>query len=483
VQDRDRMFEALDAPPLAERLAAVRAAAGGPAWLVGGSVRDLLAGGRPPLDIDVALSTDAFDAGRALASALGGSFVALDEERRTARVVADGGVTFDLTTTAGGPIEADLARRDFTVNAMAVALDGIHVLLDPFGGRADLAARVVRAVSEAALAEDPARVLRAFRFAATLEFAIDADTLEMARRHAPGLAGVAGERLCRDLALLLAAPRAARAVTLADEAGVLGAVLPELEAERGVTQNAYHHLDVLGHSLEALRRLELLLDYLPALAGDDAPRLSAFLAEEPVAERPRTALLKLAVLLHDAGKPPCRDVRDGRVIFYGHPNAGADLARVAAARLRLSSRETEELARYVARHMTPVDLLAHPMTPRREARFFRREGECGLALLLLSLADAEATRGPAADPSGVDRLRAFATTMIADYYAWAEPRLAEPLLVDGVTLMRTFQLAPGREVGALLALVRDAQDAGELASRDDALRLVREALAEGGTRG
>ncbi len=455
------------------------------AWIVGGTVRDLLAG-RPslPLDVDVAVRGDASALARSLADETSGAYVPLAAAFGTVRVVGKDGTTYDVSGTNGAPIEDDLGRRDFTINAMAVALPdmaagGTAHVVDPFGGLRDLRERVVRMVSEAPLAADPLRLLRAFRFSATLGFGLDPLTLDAIRRLAHLADRPAPERTARELFIVLGTAEAAAQVRTMDEVGLLDNVLPEVALMRGVTQNAYHHLDVLGHSLEALEHLETLLADLPALVGDEhAPRLSAFLFDQIVPDRSRAALLKFAELLHDAGKPAMREVREGKVTFYGHTKLGAGMVRAACERLRLSARETTEAVTWVDRHLVPADLVkTRPLTERRCARFFRRNGEGGLALLLLSLADDMATRGPSSDPASLDRTREFIREMTAAYYGWAEDRIEEKPLVNGHDIMRATGLAPGPGLGRVVAAVREAQLDREISTSDEALALARDVAA------
>jgi putative nucleotidyltransferase with HDIG domain len=459
---------------------------GDEAWLVGGTVRDLLAG-RPslPLDIDLAVRGSAPPFSRALADLTRGAYVPLASAHDTVRVVGDDGTTYDVSGTGVRGIEEDLARRDFTINALAVALDdmaggGAAHVLDPFDGLRDLREHVVRMVSEQPLASDPLRLLRAFRFSATLGFAIDPLTLDAIRRLAHLADRPAPERTARELFIILGSEDAARQVRLMDDVGLLDNVLPEVALMKGVTQNAYHHLDVWQHSLEAVEHLEELLADLPALVGEaHAPRLEEFFAEELVADRPRRALLKFAELLHDAGKPPMREIREGKVTFYGHTKHGAEMVRATCERLRLSTRETAEAGLWVERHLVPADLVkTRPLTERRCARFFRRNGEGGLALLVLALADGLATRGELSDPASLDRMRDFIREMADAYYGWAAKRIAEKPLVNGRDLMELTGLPPGPALGQLLTAVREAQLERQVTSRDEALAFAKD-LVEG----
>lgn len=465
--------------PLADAVA--RLALPQDAWLVGGTVRDLLGGARrAPLDVDVAVLGDAAGLARELATRLGGSFVPLDELNGVYRVVCEG-LTVDVAALAGSSIAEDLARRDFTIDAMALPADALvlaepaRALVDPYGGLADLQDGLVRAVSDRVFADDPARLARAFRLAATLGFAVDAHTLALVRRDAPLMARVAPERVTRELFLALDVPRAAPMLASMSETGVLGALLPETEAMRGMRQNEYHHLDVLGHSLEAVVCLEDVLSRLKDVLGPHAREVRTLLAEELVPERTRRALLKFAELLHDVGKPAKREERDGKTTFYGHAKAGVAAAREACERLRLSRRETEEIVTLVAWHMLPGELAKHlPLPEKRLMRYFRRFGALSVPLALVALADGMATCGPASDRLGTERLRAFARKTAEDWFGWARVRLETQPLLRGRDLIEELGMEPGPGMGRVLRELRDRQLAGDLTTREEALRAARE---------
>lgn len=199
--------------------------------LVGGAVRDGLLnrlGSTPDLDLVVpTAATSCNQLGRRLARRLGGSLVVLDAERDIARVVL-GPWNLDLAAQAGGSLEADLARRDYRINAMALPLEPQAPLVDPCNGLADLAAGQLRAVSEANLLDDPLRLLRGPRLAAELQFQLDAATAKLLRRHGACLAQVAPERVLAELQKLVACPGAETGLALAQELGLLDAWLEPL---------------------------------------------------------------------------------------------------------------------------------------------------------------------------------------------------------------------------------------------------------------
>jgi tRNA nucleotidyltransferase/poly(A) polymerase len=223
----------------------------GPAWVVGGAVRDA-AVGRPVIDADLAVEPGAErETAEAIARAGRGAAFRLSEEFGTWRAVAPTeGWHVDVSRLRGEDIRGDLGHRDFTINAIAVPLADLEATpIDPHDGLGDLERRVVRAVSERSFADDPLRLLRAARIAAALEFEIEARTVELARAEAARAAGPAGERRLAELRLLVSGADPIRAFELLDLLGATAGVLPELEALHGVEQNPNHHLDVHVHTI------------------------------------------------------------------------------------------------------------------------------------------------------------------------------------------------------------------------------------------
>ncbi len=394
---------------------------------------------------------------------------------------ADPGDFIDLVPLHGGSLEQDLGRRDFTINAMALRVMPGGVageLVDPLDGRGDLKRRLIRAAGPRAFIEDPLRVIRAARFSAELGFEIDAQTIELMREAGSGLAGVAAERVTRELFLTLRAPASAPLIRTLDEVGALEVVLPEIGPMKGCRQNAYHHLDVWGHTLEAFAHLETLLGALGENFGSAADALRLYLAEEN-----RLAVLKLAVLLHDAGKPASRSLKpsDGSVTFYGHDAAGAAMADAAGRRLKLSTCERETLEVLVRHHMHLFDLTAAEVGPKTLTRWFRRHGEQMTLLILLYMADTLATRGPALIESERQRLLRWGRATVAAYYSEIKGRLERRPLITGKDLA-AMGMAPGPAMGQVLRAVREAQDADSVRTAEEARSLARALMRQHGDR-
>ena len=303
------------------------------AWLVGGAVRDRLLG-RPVVDLDLVVDGDARAAARRLALEVGGPSFELSDAFGAWRVIGpDRAWQADLMPLREPDIDADLAQRDFTVNAIAEPLGGGE-LLDPFGGVEDLEARRLRMVSEEAFDRDPLRTLRLARFACELALDPDPDTVTAASARAGRIGEVAAERVFAELKRIVVADAALEGLELMDRLGLTEHVLPELAALRGVTQTAYHHLDVHGHTLEVLERTIELQRDPGAVLGDAelGARAAAVLAEPLADELTRGDALRLGALLHDAAKPATRvDFGGGRIGFPGHDSAGADAVALGAA--------------------------------------------------------------------------------------------------------------------------------------------------------
>jgi poly(A) polymerase len=473
-------------------------AEGTPAYIVGGFVRDSLLG-RDNADIDIAVGADALETARKIAAALGGKYVPLDTENGVGRVVVPGEMYHLDFTTLRGDIEDDLARRDFTVNAIALPLESscggavdAACLVDPFSGREDLRRRILRVVNPSVFAADAVRLLRAVRIAAELGLCIESLTETRIRLRHRLITTVPAERVREELLRLLALPGAGQRLFYLDELGLLTALVPELEPARGVTQPSLHVWDVFTHSIRTVAALEFLLrestwDYAGRETLAPVPwsaRLEEHFAAEIGGGSTRKALLKLAALLHDIAKPGTKTTgADGRTRFLGHPQEGADAAAAVMARLRFSNREIQYVELLVKYHLRPTQMSQEGLPSRRALyRFFRDTAGAGIDLLFLSMADHLAARGATLDPRQWQGHTAL-TGHALDYHFAEAASAPPPPLVDGHDIMQAFGLGPGPRLGELLEAVREARAAGEITGRTEALDYIRRRLADDNTSG
>jgi len=455
---------------------AVRAALGGAeeeAWIVGGAVRDA-ALAVDVADLDLAVAGDPEIAARTVAARAGGHAFELSAEFATWRVAGREGWQVDATALRGDAIEADLARRDFTIGAVAVPLAGGEPI-DPFDGLGDLDRRLLRAVGEGSFAEDPIRLLRAARLAADLDLALDPATRELARRQAGRAGEPAGERQLVELRRLLGGPRPLRGLELLDELGLTPTVLPEIEALRGIEQGPNHHLDVHGHTLAVLEQALAVERDLERFAGERAGETRELLDEPLADEMTRGTALRFGALLHDVGKPATRGERGGHVTFIGHDGAGAEIIDGLCRRLRASRALTEHL-RALALHHLRLGFLVHeaPLPPRRVHEYLRATEPVAVDVTLLTIADRLSARGsgPFATDEAIGAHLDLAREMLAAALDWRRDGPPPPFL-RGDELAAELGIVEGPELGALLAELEAARYAGEVGSRAEAVEWAR----------
>ncbi|MEW6221195.1 MAG: HD domain-containing protein [Thermodesulfobacteriota bacterium] len=486
--DRDPL---IDYPPvLLDSLAAMATSFAVAVFLTGGVVRDWLAG-RKPCDLDLTVPGQALDCARWLASRLGGTFVPLDEGEGVARVVWQG-LTIDLGGFREGTasIEADLARRDFTINALGLAFDPgrrrlaePRALIDPTGGLADLRARRLRLCHPGALAADPLRALRAYRFMACLDLSMEAATGERIAGAVETIRTVAGERIRHELDLLMASGRAASAVAAMAESRLLDALLPELACARGLAQPASHHLDVFFHSLATLQSLEAILAAPERFFRPGQVPAARNLAASAAARR----LLAHAALLHDLGKVPTAGRAGERITFYSHDRVGGELVAAVAERLRWSRADSRRLVRLVAGHMWPFHLAnvrrrTGSVTPRAGLRLVKAHGDDLASLFVLAMADAQAGQGPDKPADTEAALAALFAEVDTLARERVRPVLAQPRLLTGRHLIDLFGLAPGPIFARILQALEEAQVDGRIRTRQQAEAFVRDWLARPGAK-
>ena len=420
--------------------------AGFESYLAGGCVRDRLLG-RPAADYDIATAARPEEIARLFPRTVdvGAAFGVM-------RVLTDDGDYEVATFRTEGPYldgrhpssvryadpREDARRRDFTINGLFYD-PAADTVLDFVGGRADLDARVVRAIGDPAVRfeEDRLRMLRAVRLAADLGFTIAAETFDAIRRGAGGILAVSAERIRDELVRMLTGPDPGRALAMLRDAGLLQAMLPEIAREIGVPQPPNFHPE--GDVFEHTRRTVAAL-------------------REP------SAALAMAALLHDAGKPETLEYAPDRIRFSRHDERGAEIARAVMERLRFPRRDTDRVAALVGRHMVFKDL-----PQMREAKRRRLVAdEIFPDLLELHRADCEASHRDLA-------LYEWARAEVGRAAATAPP--PDRLISGHDVLARGVPAGP--RVAELLEAVEDARLEGRLRTREEALALLDGLLADG----
>ena len=480
---------------------------------MGGFVRDSLFRGEiadftdssGPHDMDIAVpprveSVEAL--GRELAHHLGGTCQPHNLARGVYQVIVKpsgpepASLVIDLVRY-GWDIEEDMKRRDFTVNAMALPLDhpclldadpdewpipaGLWAgdLVDPYGGRADVARKRLRVVNDEVFRYDPGRLLRGPRLAGRLKFMLEPETARLIRQEAHRLENVTPERVRNEFMVILDQDGARAQLEVLDRLDLLCRIIPELELTKGVSQpKAHHYWDVWNHNLHTVEFAELITrghqnSAIYSLAPWNA-EVAAYFAEEVGDGFSRRTVLKLAGLLHDIAKPQTKAPdKTGRIRFLGHSELGAEMVTERLTQLRFSARIVGMVARMVEHHLRPAQLRQgyKEPTPRAVHRYYRDVGDVAVDTIYLAMADYLAAKGPeVVAERWANHARMLGNLLQAEREK--APARGPQRLLTGHDLMQQFDLPPGPLIGRLLAQIDEARAAGEVATREEALALA-----------
>lgn len=440
-----------------------------PVYLVGGAVRDLLFKGVLSQDLDLVVPKEvAQSVAQAIADQLDGKCICLDESFQIYRVILFPTLEmFDVAGCVGPDIQADLRRRDLTINAIAYDFQ-THKLLDPTGGQRDLADGVIRMISPENLLEDPLRLLRVFRFSAELGFSqIDADTLAVIAHHGQKLIRSAPERIHYELMKLFSVPTCYRQVRHMADIGLLEYIFPELSATHAIPSNQYHHLGLFDHTLELLNQLEV---HFPDLPTSTQKTLMA--SVNPFTKR--IALVRLACLFHDIGKPATMkvDPAGGKAMFYGHDAVSAEITYGIAIRLKWGKEITKAVAQLVRWHLYPGDLLKPDVTPKAYRKFFRRIEALIPEMIALAIADRYSTQGPLVTQDDLIQHKQGLLALLERYETFQATEAKMPQLLGGEEIMDILGIAPGPSVGKVLKAMTEAQLNGEITTPTEAKQWI-----------
>jgi putative nucleotidyltransferase with HDIG domain len=440
-----------DTDEVLDRLRSAADELGVEAYLVGGFVRDRLLGRSTSKDIDL-LVVGAGDGAVTLlghvARGFGWSRPQQFERFGTVQVRGDDFIVEAVRArrerynpdsrkpdVEPGTLEEDIWRRDFTVNALAQDFEGR--VLDLTGrGLDDLHAGVLRTPLDPSdtFDEDPLRMFRGARFVAQLDFRLADGVVEAmrAQAHRARPPTVSVERIHDELVRLLTSSHPREGMAVLHDGGLLAQVLPELEAMIGVEQSGYHCYDVFDHTMYAL-------DHCPT-----------------------DLVTRLAVLLHDVGKPPTHAVaEDGRHTFHDHPRVGAEMAEAILGRLRFSGEEIRDVATLVRLHLRPIQYTHDTHGDAAVRRLIRAAGPLRKRLLDVARADTRASSYP-----GTAELEELAERMERLDQGGGISRPVAPL--DGQTIMRLGRRGPGPWVGRVQRALIEAMLEGEIPPADAA---------------
>jgi poly(A) polymerase len=459
---------------LLHRLLAFAEQGGVSLFVVGGALRDICLG-HPAQDVDLAMTGDVMGFAKGFANHLGAAYVPMDAERGEARVVYQKRDILDFARFKGDSLIADLRHRDFTINAMACPLAALLTraapeIIDPHGGWHDLRARRIRMVSALSFSEDPLRLLRAFRFAASLDFTLDPMTLRAMEAVTPRLSDAAAERIHSELLKLFAAPTSSPHIVAMARLGLLNVLFPELAATRGLPYRPGDRLDIFEHSIQTYRAVEDLINdptaHLPAIADDLVEYLQA-------GDRP--ALIKWAALLHAIREAVIDlEVPQEQVTAPGYVEQLAQHWEQTGSRLKLSRKQMDYIKTLITHcgrtfALATLEAQGH-LTLRSVHGWCIDVGDNILGIFLLAIGHALAEgQGDTSETNAV-ALGQLAVRVWEIYRSRILPVITGPRLVTGRDLQQLFNLTPGPRFKTLLDELEVAQVEGRIRTRAEALQ-------------
>ncbi len=451
-------------------------------YLVGGALRNIAMGKPLVPDYDFIFEGDIKAFSEEVARALHGTSFLLDKETSSYRVAFKSiGPTLDFSPIKENDIIYDLKKRDFTVNAMALALSGLFtrkkpLILDPCNGVEDSASGILRVSSKGVIREDPLRALRAIRLSQQYRLKISGETVKLINASGGLLKRTSAERVREELVLIFLYPGTAGSLKSIFSSGIVEAILPGLKGWEDI--NGY---DLLDHALKTVDEAESIIGGISRKKRGVYLNLKEHFGGS-VGSLKRAAYFKLAAFLHDIGKPHNMTREAGRLRFIGHDLEGSRVVKDVLMRLKFSRKVAGGLSNLVRNHhriFIMADLKER--TNRARGHFFRAsEGEggewsgAGLDLILLALADARATRG-AEDPV----LKNLADELLDFYFNVYMKEKPRPLLT-GAEIMKTFKIPEGKLVGEIIDKISEGVEKGLVSNKKEAVSFVKRWLASRG---
>jgi len=285
---------------------------------------------------------------------------------------------------------------------------------------------------------------------------------------------VAGERISEELFKILNNDNSFLYFYMMEKLKVLDVIFPEIKPARKIGRGGYHHLNVWLHSLETLKEYESL--YRRKLIKN--PNIKQYLDEVISSGHRRHQLLKLGCLFHDIGKPLSYARKGKKTIFYGHEKIGEEIVCKISERLKLSCKEKQILRKMVLFHLRPGFMTQDGFPTRRALyRYFRDTQEEGLSILFLSIADIKATRGRLASLKDKAKKEKILLKIAEDFFIQKEEKKRKKIF-DGYLVMNTLKLSPSPLVGKILKRLEEYQALGEITTKKEAIKKMKEIYEE-----
>lgn len=436
-------------------------------YLVGGAVRDALMG-KSTCDRDIAIKGAEKFACK-IAEKFDGTFIVLDDVNHIYRVVLPDKINYlDISELQGNSIEEDLLRRDFTINAIAYDLK-TEEFVDVTGGIEDLKNATLRHIKDENFADDPLRVLRAFRFAAVTGFEMTQGLQAAIKKYLPLALNPAPERINYELMKLLGGKYGSKVLLLLDEFGLLEKLFPCVNEMKRVTPNSHHHLDLFHHVVETVRQIEIAYE-------NASPEVREHLDRVDFGGFPRINHLKLAGFLHDIGKFSTWTIEStGRHRFIKHDDAGSKMVVPLLKEWKFSKKQIEYISCMIKNHIYPSNVIAAPeLNEKVMMRYVRKMEDNVIDNIILARADRLSARGVDITQEMIESNLNGLEKLLQFYLSKRETLEPLPKLLDGKEIMSILNIKQSPSLGNIIKALKEAQLNGEVNSKDEAVSFIKE---------
>ncbi len=433
-------------------------------YLVGGAVRDYLLG-KTTYDKDI-LVNNAEDFAKTFAEEHHATFIPLDTKNKIYRVVLDDKLNYiDITEPINKSLYDDLRRRDFTINAIAINLKN-NEIIDINDGQKDLRHGIIRSISEKNIIDDPLRILRGYRFAATLGFEIEEETINQFQKHKNLITKPAVERINYEIMKLFQGKYTSK--VLLECGDIIERLYPVFTDVKKVPPNTHHHLGLYEHSVETVNQIQLLYEA-------SSPEIKAHLDRIDFGGFSRLAHLKFAGFFHDIGKYSTWTIEGDRHRFIKHDDVGAKMANDILKKSKFSKKQIDYITTMIKNHIYPSQVIsAENVNEKCYMRYIRKSGDNAIDNIILAKADRLSAKGIAVSEkmindniSGLDKL--------LNFYLEVKPKLKPiPKLLSGQDIMKIKNIKPSSQLGDIIDALKQEQIEGNVLTKDDAVRFVKE---------
>ncbi len=436
------------------------------AYLVGGYIRDLLLG-KESFDRDIVLVCDNIETfTKNIADRINATFIELDRKWGIYRLVLEDKKNYvDFARAVENDIEKDILRRDLTINAVAYNLN-TKEFYDPTNGICAIKNKKIEGISEQNFIDDPLRLLRAFRFQSSLGFEMNEITFEQVKRHKNLILEPAKERVNVELMKLFEGENTADTLKKMDSCAFLSLIFPFVEELKKIPKNTHHHLDLFNHSIETVYQVEKLFGNIPFEAQE-------LLNTVPYGTVKRIAYLKLGAFLHDIGKPKTWTIDEitKRHRFIRHDSVGAEIVSPILKELKFSKKQISYIKTLIRYHIYPSNVNLN--NEKSVMKFLRKLEDITVDIILLAMSDRMSARGVDITDEVIEENINHLNVLLKRYFESLEQIKPLPKLVDGNEIMKILNIKPSPILGKVVAMLRVAQEDGEINTKDEAVAYIK----------